>query len=287
MALVLLIAWLVLATGAIGATQNSFKPALGWAILTFVAIVTLAAPVARAGAAASVCGAAAFAATAVAQLAIDRRRFPDALDGSGILVTCAAILLTPLVLEWFLAELQRSLSPDGPPDADPAVAYDNAVAFRDANTRAFRASFMQSIVADEVQRARRYHRAFTLGVIAADDWPAEVRNRGEVGARALAARILDQISIGTRTVDKIVEMGDGSFVLVLPETPLEGAEILAERLQAAASADAGVVVRIGLANFPRDAVIGDALIEEASLALRHARKAGLLVVDRTLIGRNA
>jgi GGDEF domain-containing protein len=98
---------------------------------------------------------------------------------------------------------------------------------------------------------------------------------------------VEQLAKGTRTVDKIVQLGNGSFAIVLPETPLEGAEILAARLQEAASAEANIVLRIGLADFPRDAVSSEGLYREAQEALTFARIAELLVVDRTLLGQGA
>jgi hypothetical protein len=63
--------------------------------------------------------------------------------------------------------------------------------------------------------------------------------------------------------------------------------VLAARLQASASREAGILLRIGLADFPRDAVTGEALIAEAREALTFARIADLLVVDRTLLGQRA
>jgi GGDEF domain-containing protein len=81
-----------------------------------------------------------------------------------------------------------------------------------------------------------------------------------------------------------VQVGDGAFALVLPETPLEGAEVLAARLQASASTEAGITLRVGLADYPRDAATPSGLVGEAQEALTFARTADLLVVDRTLLG---
>lgn len=52
------------------------------------------------------------------------------------------------------------------------------------------------------------------------------------------------------------------------------------RVREAVSATTGLTPRVGLADFPRDALSSATLIEQAREALRHAREAGLYVVDR-------
>jgi len=284
LSLVVAFLWTVLAAAAIGGVNHGGqRAALGWAILGFVVVVSLAQPVRLAGIAAAVISALFFVAAAAAQLRFDKQTLNASnLDPKSLVITSLVLLITPFVLRLLIDELERVLR---------QVIYQTSViddlTVRDTSTGAFKPKYIESILAEEIDRARRYHRSLTLGIVSADDWATVLDDLGEVSARNLASRIVDQLAKGTRTVDKIVQLGDGAFAVVLPETPLEGAEVLAARLQAAASNEAGVTLRIGLADFPRDAVTSEALIHEAHEALTFARTADLLVVDRTLLGQGA
>lgn len=274
--------WVALVAAAVGAVNGGQPAALGAALLILVALAALAEPKRGVGLLAAIAAAIVFAADSSVRAALGRRGLPDGLDVAALAVTIPALLGTPLALRVIRNELGALLS-----RLDEQTTLIDELTVVDASTGAFRPRYIDTILPEEIDRARRYHRSLTLALVAVDGWPAIVRERGEVGAHALTGRIVEQLSLGTRTVDKIVQLGDGEFALVLPETPLEGAEIVAGRVQASASDAAGVLLRVGLANFPRDAVLSASLLEEARDALEYARTAELLVVDRTLLGHGA
>ncbi|MHB8575982.1 MAG: diguanylate cyclase [Dehalococcoidia bacterium] len=283
LALVMAFAWTIVAAAAIGTAMGGHRAALAWAILGFVAIASVARPFRTAGIVAAIIGIAVFVVAVAAQLHLDTLAInTDNLDVRALVVAGVAFIVTPFILRLMLDEIER---------VQRQVLYQSSViedlTVRDTSTGAFKPKYIETILSEEIDRARRYHRSLTLAIVAADDWNSVVDDLGEVGARGLASRVVDQLAKGTRTVDKIVQLGDGAFSIVLPETPLEGAEVLADRLQSAASAEAGIPLRIGLADFPRDAVTSEALLREAQEALTFARTADLLVVDRTLLGMGA
>jgi GGDEF domain-containing protein len=72
-------------------------------------------------------------------------------------------------------------------------------------------------------------------------------------------------------------------VVLLPETPLDGAQVVAVRIQQAALEDVGQKTRIGAAVFPDDAVTVEALLQEADAALDLARLEGVGIVQRVRI----
>jgi diguanylate cyclase (GGDEF)-like protein len=275
---------LVGVAAAIGAANDGHLAfaVLAWAVLAFVLAATLAEPARAAGPAAALAGALLYAAGVFLQMRADHATLSGSLAARQILVPAAALLIAPFLLRLVLDEVERAFR---------QIRYQATViddlTVRDTETGAFKPKYVESILAEEIDRARRYHRSLTLSIVAADDWATLLEDVGEVAARNVAQGIVEQLSRGTRTVDKIIQLGEGTFAIVLPETPLEGAEVLAARLQASASREAGILLRIGLADFPRDAVTGEALIAEAREALTFARIADLLVVDRTLLGQRA
>jgi diguanylate cyclase (GGDEF)-like protein len=273
--------WLLLAAPAIGATTSMPRAALGWALLAFVATVAVARRSRRAGTFAAIFASVLFVVATVVQVQLDYGDVVfDAGDIASMVLAVAMLFGTPFVFGVLLERIER---------LQRQVSYQNSViddlTVRDSSAGAFKPRYVESILAEEIDRARRYHRSLALAIVSADDWDAVVRDNGEIGARSVASRIVDQLAKGTRTVDKIVQLGNGSFAIVLPETALEGAEVLAGRLQESTSAEAGITLRIGLADFPRDAVSAEGLYREAQEALTFARIAELLVVDRTLLGQ--
>ena len=269
---------------AIGAANDGHLgyALLAWAVLAFVLAATLAEPARAAGPAAALLGALLYAAAVVVQTRTNHASLTGSTAARLLLLPAASLLLAPFLLRLLLDEVERAFR---------QIRYQATViddlTVRDTQTGAFKPKYVESILAEEIDRARRYHRSLTLSIVAADDWSALLDDVGEVAARNVAQGIVEQLSRGTRTVDKIIQLGDGAFAIVLPETPLEGAEVLAARLQASASREAGIMLRVGLADFPRDAVTGEALVAEAREALTFARIADLLVVDRTLLGQKA
>ena len=275
---------LVALAAAIGAADDGHLrlALLGWAVLAFIVTIALTTPKRRAPLIAGIGGALIYALGVLLQAKLDGGPFGNSAGLRALLVPAAALAIAPLLLRLLLDRIELTFR---------QVQYQASViddlTVRDTDTGAFKPKYVESILAEEIDRARRYHRSLTLAIIAADDWAALLDDVGEVAARNVAQTIVEQIAKATRTVDKIVQLGEGGFALVLPETPLEGAEVLAARLQASASREAGIMLRIGLADFPRDAVTSEALIAEAREALTFARIADLLVVDRTLLGQRA
>jgi GGDEF domain-containing protein len=203
---------------------------------------------------------------------------PRAIDLSGLIITPLALVAAPLLLQPMVHRLELLVA---------AVDEDlTAIERRSPQGEVgdpFRPTEIDTLVAGEVHRARRFHRTLTVAIAAVDGWPELVRHRGEPAAHALSRQIVDLLAQCTRVVDRIVPLGGGEFALVLPETPLEGAQVPALRIREAVAAATGLSLRVGLAGFPRDALSGAALLQEAREALAYARDADLDIVDRALL----
>jgi diguanylate cyclase (GGDEF)-like protein len=132
----------------------------------------------------------------------------------------------------------------------------------------------------EMTRARRYERPLVLLLIGVDGWSTMVAERGRRGAfdnlSTLAARVRRLL----RDVDAIGMHGDGRLAVLLPETPLDGALVVAGRIEQTALQDVGLKTRIGAAVFPDDAGTVEALLREAEAGLDLARIEGVSTVER-------
>ena len=107
---------------------------------------------------------------------------------------------------------------------------------------------------------------------------------GDEGLRAVTITLAGILTRSTRQVDVRAALGDVRFGLILPETPMEGALVLAERIRVAVEQHAFILpdrpsplartVSIGLAGFPRDAEDDRGLLARLHDALARARGGG-------------
>ncbi len=120
------------------------------------------------------------------------------------------------------------------------------------NARAFRERALM-----EVDRATRYERPLALVLLEADD------------AKSLAELCRGQ----SRTVDAVGRAEGGAIALLLPETALPGALVIAERVCTMA-ARRGVIASAGCAAWPAEGGALNRLFDAARQALSTARAGG-------------
>lgn len=157
-------------------------------------------------------------------------------------------------------------------------------AITDGVTGAYNHRYFQLSLDREVERSRRFDKAFSIILIDLDGFKA-LNDRcghpvGDVALREVARILMD----GVRSVDLVSRYGGDEFVLVLPEVDLEGAKILAGRLVAAIHEapfegeeripGGRLTASAGVASFPRNATEGRAVLMAADKALYEAKATG-------------
>lgn len=91
--------------------------------------------------------------------------------------------------------------------------------------------------------------------------------------------LAQQLRQHSRDSDVLCRLGGEEFVMLLPQTPLEQAVLVAERLRLAMSAEQPsssiqVTVSLGVAHWPMDGLSVEALLKEADKALYRAKHGG-------------
>jgi GGDEF domain-containing protein len=141
-------------------------------------------------------------------------------------------------------------------------------------------ALLDRLAIHEMTRARRYERPLTLLLIGVEGWSTLLAERGRRPSFELLSALATRARRVLRDVDAIGLHGDGRLAVLLPETPLEGAQVVAMRIQQAALEDVGLKTRIGAAVFPDDAVTVETLMLEAEAGLDLARLEGVSVAQR-------
>ena len=152
----------------------------------------------------------------------------------------------------------------------------------DPLTSLFNRSQLFLTLEQEVSRTRRSDRGFCVLMIDLDGLKAINDSaghlRGDEVLRALGGVIQNSI----RTVDSAYRYGGDEFVVLLPETDIVGAFVVAEKIRlgaedvslVAGSAEPMTSVSIGLVSHPEDGMAAEELMAAADRAMYQAKRLG-------------
>ncbi|MDH3975098.1 MAG: diguanylate cyclase [Deltaproteobacteria bacterium] len=166
---------------------------------------------------------------------------------------------------------------------DTAKLLDEAE-LRDSLTGLYNHRHFQEVLAKETARSFRYSEFFSLLLIDIDKFGEFNNFYGHATGDEVLRVMSDMLSEGKRACDIIARYGGQEFVILLPETPKEGARHLAERYRnriaeyafpAASQLQAGeITVSIGVSTFPEDGDSKETLIEEVAQLVQEAKRQG-------------
>lgn len=127
---------------------------------------------------------------------------------------------------------------------------------------------------DEIARSLRYGHALSILMLDLDDFK-QVNDRfghtaGDDVLRAVARSIGDSL----RSIDLPARLGGEEFLVVLPETGIQGALVVAERIRESVATHANVTVSIGAVELDPQFPDEPSLIQAADRALYSAKRAG-------------
>jgi diguanylate cyclase (GGDEF)-like protein len=147
-------------------------------------------------------------------------------------------------------------------------------------TKLYNYRYLMQYLDADVKRCLRYKKKVSLLFIDVDGFKRINDTFGHlVGSQALSE--MGQIFRGiVRETDVIGRYGGDEFVIVLPETPLNGAMVIAERIRkkveecefVAQNLSIRLTVSLGVANCPKHTLTAEGLIKKADAAMYRAKE---------------
>ncbi len=146
-----------------------------------------------------------------------------------------------------------------------------------ANRRTFQARAAQALA-----QARRYGRACAVLITDIDHFKAVNDTYGHPAGDVVLRGVAQMLREQARDTDVVARYGGEEFAVVMPETDLRGAQVIAERLREAVAArtfatelgPVRVTLSVGLAASPQDGTDMDALVQLADGCLYQAKREG-------------
>ncbi|MEO1087754.1 MAG: GGDEF domain-containing protein, partial [Acidobacteriota bacterium] len=171
-----------------------------------------------------------------------------------------------------------------------ATAFENIRLFESATyeglTGLLRRESILELLDREIDRASRHGRPLVVGMADLDFFKAVNDRYGHLAGDAVLKKVADELSAGLRVTDAVGRYGGEEFLLVFPETDLDGGALVAEKLRRrieklSLPLEDGTVdprISIGLAELPRtsrrQADLSRFLIDAADRALYSAKLRG-------------
>jgi diguanylate cyclase (GGDEF)-like protein len=160
--------------------------------------------------------------------------------------------------------------------------FENAerLTITDDLTKLFNYRYLMKYLQADVKRCLRYKKKVSLLFIDVDGFKRINDTFGHlVGSQALAemGQVFKRI---LRETDVVGRYGGDEFVIVLPETPLNGAMVIAERIRkkveecefVAQNLSIRLTVSLGVANCPKHTLTAEGLIKKADAAMYRAKE---------------
>jgi len=155
-----------------------------------------------------------------------------------------------------------------------------ALALTDELTRLYNFRFLKTALRREMERASRYSQVFSIIMVDVDHLKRYNDLHGHLKGSELLRQLASILSRSSRAIDLVAKYGGDEFLIILPQTHLEGASTMANRIRKAVAetrfphAEPGyLTISIGVASYPRHGDTVNRLVAAADAALFRAKRA--------------
>ena len=157
------------------------------------------------------------------------------------------------------------------------------MASHDGLTNLYNYRKFHSLLKDEIIRSQRFNRPVSLLMLDIDHFKQVNDTYGHQAGDAVLKVISELLMNQSRAVDRVSRYGGEEFMIILPETDVTLAMMIADRLRAAVEGwdfDIGggkvinITISVGVAVYPKHADSVEALVKASDVTLYAAKNAG-------------
>jgi diguanylate cyclase (GGDEF)-like protein/putative nucleotidyltransferase with HDIG domain len=170
---------------------------------------------------------------------------------------------------------------------EAAVVVENAQLYAQARERAntdeltglFNHRYFHQRLDEEIARSSRFGHIFSLIFLDLDLFKTYNDVHGHLAGDDILSQVARHIKFTIRRTDIGVRYGGDEFAVILPQTSLDGARTLAERMRKRIEAQTDSIsvpltCSIGIACWPADGVMREEIVRSADAALYYAKQTG-------------
>ena len=147
------------------------------------------------------------------------------------------------------------------------------LAERDVLTKLYNRRIFFNLLEREIKRAERYGTTFSLLMMDIDDFKKINDTEGHLKGDEILVNLAKITEASIREADTVFRYGGEEFVVILPETDMEGAKIIAERIRKCIEDNLGITVSIGGALY-ESGLDEEELIHRADLSMYASKNSG-------------
>jgi len=133
---------------------------------------------------------------------------------------------------------------------------------------------MQIVIDRSMNRAKRYKEPFSVIMLDIDHFKKYNDTHGHFEGDRLLVQLAGLIVHETREIDLVVRYGGEEFIVLLPETDLDEACEVAERMRSTIEKKCATTISLGVASYTINMLTKDELIKDVDEALYKAKKKG-------------
>lgn len=154
------------------------------------------------------------------------------------------------------------------------ATYYKTLSRTDELTGLFNFRHLISMMENEVTRHLRYNRTMSLAMIDIDNFKGYNDTKGHEEGNELLMRLSHVFRHNTRNCDILARYGGEEFVILFPETSLEEAIVVSQRICKTVETSLDVSVTIGLSSLPKNTSDHNELLRMADMAMYWGKQHG-------------
>jgi diguanylate cyclase (GGDEF)-like protein len=191
----------------------------------------------------------------------------------------------PILLDHLHLTISRILEESRLKEEAELATYYKNLSRTDELTGLFNFRHLIFMLSTEVTRHLRYNRTMSLAMIDIDDFKGYNDTKGHEEGNELLMRLSHVFRHNTRNCDILARYGGEEFVIIFPETSMDEAIVVSERICKTVESSLDVSVTIGLSSLPKNTSDHNELIKMADTAMYWGKQHGknqIVVYDETM-----